>query len=63
MISSAYNSINIFLRGRVQFPTGGDKTLCLSVRDPSASVRSSGGFGATPKPTVTVWMGEGKNFW
>lgn len=30
----------------------------LSVRDPDA-VTAEGGFGETPKPTVTVWMREG----
>jgi hypothetical protein len=43
------------LRGRVKFPTGGDGGFSASARDP----RERGGFGANPKPTVKVWMGEG----
>ena len=38
---------NEYLQGRVKFPIGG------KVRE-----RFGAGFGATPKPTVTVWMEE-----
>ena len=39
--------LNEDLQGRVKFPIGG------IVRE-----RSGAGFGAIPKPTVTVWMKE-----
>ena len=41
---------NEYLQGRVKFPIGG------KVRE-----RFGAGFGATPEPTVTVWMEEDRD--
>jgi len=47
-----------FLRGRVEFPTGG---IGWSLNpEPVTRFCGSGGSGERPEPTVTVWMGEGK---
>ena len=56
------------LRGGVKFPTGGIardpvvvRGMCSTLQDElGANPRDhTGGSGATPEPTVTVWMEEG----
>ncbi|EQB36889.1 hypothetical protein GCM10007111_29030 [Virgibacillus kapii] len=42
----------------MKFPIGGDEAIGFLVRDPCGNM-PSGGSGATPEPTVKVWMGEG----
>ena len=45
----------VFLRGWVKFPIGG------TAREPEtamAQLLPEAGFGETPEPTVTVWMGR-----
>lgn len=58
MASRQLNNL-IILRGRVEFPTGGDEAQCFKVRDPVA--HASGGSSEILEPTVKVWMGEGSN--
>jgi hypothetical protein len=47
----------VYLQGKAKFPTGGDAKA--SPR-PYISAQSEGGSGATPEPTVKVWMKEGR---
>jgi len=52
-----YNFIDLQLRGRVKFPTGGDKAKAFQSVTRVECFRF-GGSGETPEPTVKVWMGE-----